>query len=455
MISLDIIANLFFESSLVIDSELNSLRDVFNWIDERNKKTNVRLNLIGLDQTQDWFYDEKKGTIHNLNNSFFSISGLTYETNGKIVQQPIILQPEIGYLGIACKIHNGVLYFLLQAKIEPGNVNAVQISPTIQATKSNFTRRHGGSLPPYFEFFASAHPDSVLVDQVQSEQSSRFFNKRNRNIIVLADDNLMELPTHKWITLGQLRELFKIPNLVNMDTRTVLSCFPLTFSEYRCNLFATSDFDYSAAKSIFSYFSACKMYKNNNVRLCNLFDLNDWVFDNEYIFCRSPFSFDVIFCDIAIDGREVKHWCQPLFRAKGIATFVLFFRTANNGIELLVSSRKEAGNMDAVELGPSIQVEFEPSQKPSPFELELINLLHNRGRVVYDNLLSEEGGRFYHEQNRNVIAELKYDAISDLPDGYFWCSYSTLNHLVQVNNLLNIQLRNLMAIVPLFLYEKD
>jgi hypothetical protein len=32
-------------------------------------------------------------------------------------------------------------------------------------------------------------------------------------------------------------------------------------------------------------------------------------------------------------------------------------------------------------------------------------------------------------------------------DGYFWCDYATLNTLVQVNNTLNIQLRNVLSLL--------
>ena len=65
-----------------------------------------------------------------------------------------------------------------------------------------------------------------------------------------------------------------------------------------------------------------------------------------------------------------------------------------------------------------------------------------------DVLLSEEGGRFYHEQNRNVIIEInKEDVIANEQDGYFWVDYKTLNTLVQVNNCLNIQLRNLLSLL--------
>ena len=41
----------------------------------------------------------------------------------------------------------------MQAKIEPGNINKIQLSPTIQATKSNFTQKHGGRKTELFGIF--------------------------------------------------------------------------------------------------------------------------------------------------------------------------------------------------------------------------------------------------------------------------------------------------------------
>ena len=66
---------------------------------------------------------------------------------------------------------------------------------------------------------------------------------------------------------------------------------------------------------------------------------------------------------------------------------------------------------------------------------------------MFDHLLSEEGGRFYHEQNRNVLMKVKPNEVPQLPNGYFWVDYHTLNELVQVNNTLNIQLRNLLSLL--------
>ena len=114
---------------------------------------------------------------------FFSIEGVDINTNFGVKanwQQPIIHQPEIGILGIITKKINGVLHFLLQAKIEPGNINFVQLSPTLQATKSNYSQVHGGNKPAYLEYFTGSLnvKTVVLIDQLQSEQGARFLMKR-------------------------------------------------------------------------------------------------------------------------------------------------------------------------------------------------------------------------------------------------------------------------------------
>lgn len=207
---------------------VNTTGDLLDWVQQLNETTKVSVRRTSVQEDSFWFYDDYKGEILNRKRSFFSIMGVRYFDNERFVsEQPIILQKEIGYLGIIVKKIDGVLHFLMQAKVEPGNVNCVQISPTIQATKSNFTRAHGGRLPYYFEYFEKAGENgTVLYDQIQSEQGSRFYGKRNRNIILLIEKEIPVYPNYKWMTLGQIKELMKIDNLVNMDTRTVLSGIP-------------------------------------------------------------------------------------------------------------------------------------------------------------------------------------------------------------------------------------
>ena len=69
--------------------------------------------------------------------------------------------------------------------------------------------------------------------------------------------------------------------------------------------------------------------------------------------------------------------------------------------------------------------------------------------ILNDVILSEEGGRFYHEQNRNVIIDFSDVELPQIPEEYMWVDFGTLNYLVQVNNCLNIQLRNLLSIIKM------
>ena len=43
--------------------------------------------------------------------------------------------------------------------------------------------------------------------------------------------------------------------------------------------------------------------------------------------------------------------------------------------------------------------------------------------------------------------QIKIGEMPQLPKGYFWVDYRTLNELLQVNNTLNIQLRNLISLL--------
>ncbi|MEG0834611.1 MAG: NDP-hexose 2,3-dehydratase family protein, partial [Christensenellaceae bacterium] len=136
------------ESWACTDSKQNSTGQLLEWIEERNKTVKVDIKKVAPTKSDVWQYRAEDGCIANSDRSFFTIHGFR---RGEI-EQPIIIQDEIGYLGILCKEISGVLHFLMQAKIEPGNINKIQISPTIQATKSNFMQKHGGNRPAYLDY---------------------------------------------------------------------------------------------------------------------------------------------------------------------------------------------------------------------------------------------------------------------------------------------------------------
>lgn len=424
---------------------MHTIDELLEWINRENQNTFVDIRKIAAADCTGWIFDEN---IHRPDNAFFSVKAIR---NGNY-EQPVLIQDEIGFLGIIAKWIGSELYLLMQAKIEPGNINCVQISPTIQATKSNFTKKHGGREPAFLSYFTS--PEHILVDQLQSEQSSRFLKKRNRNMIVLTERDIEETDKFKWIPLRQLKELMKYDNLVNMDTRTVLSCLPLHYMNVS---YADKAFEASVkypeimeeTTQLYNYINDYKMFDESDFELCNVTDLKTWTIGEKEITANFDATFKVCFCDITIEGREVRRWCQPLFEATSIATFGLVYCSDNGVYKFLVKGKPEIGCFDKMEIGPTVQIDNKKHVN-NAVEERFFALYKNKDLVKNDVLLSEEGGRFYHEQNKNIIvySPEKFD----VPEGYFWVSYATLNVLTQVNNCLNIQLRNLLSLLR-FDYE--
>jgi oxidase EvaA len=264
------------------------------------------------------------------------------------------------------------------------------------------------------------------------------------------------------MTLGQIKALMRMENLVNMDTRTVLSCIP--FCEYGGALNAVAPLakdapllrslaapsDAGLLPRIYQYINNYKMFDMPQKELVPLYALKGWEMRDGAFARGAGYAFQVNFCDIAIEGREVRQWTQPLFEASGMAVVGLFTRVRADRCEFLVRARPEIGCFDGLELGPAVQLEAgaDPAREDAVAALFLEKRRRGEG-VLYDVILSEEGGRFYHEQNVNAIIEVGAAELSELPEGYFWVNFGLLNRLTRINNCLNIQLRNLLALLEI------
>ena len=399
------------ESWANTEGNVHSLDEITKWITGLNSSTHVRVDECSIHDSNFWFYDDYKGEVLNIKRSFFSITGMRLFVNNNFVrEQPVIIQPEIGYLGIICKEIDGVLNFLMQGKIEPGNVNCVQISPTIQATKSNFTRAHGGKLPEYFSYFENASNYNIIYDQIQSEQASRFYKKRNRNIIICIDEDIEVRTNYMWMTLGQIKKLMETDNLVNMDARTVISGIPLVTAQMNDDelklikgLFTEPSLFYSMFHSdpcnflpeIFYSLNNYKMFEDVRIATVPLNQLVDWTVDEYGITCKKDADFMVRYYDIEISGREVHKWKQPLFKAVNMATFGLITKQTGEGTLFLVKIKPEIGSFDRLEVGPCIQWESTHfAGHNDEVERLFAKQLKASDSIVTDVVLSEEAADF-------------------------------------------------------------
>lgn len=453
---------MIIRSLLTKTNPFNSTEEIRQWIERRNREVEVKVERIPFAEMKKW-HSEEDGSIRHDSGRFFSIVGIDVQTdygNNHHWRQPIILQPEVGYLGILTKEIDGVLYCLMQAKIEPGNVNCVQISPTLQATKSNYSRIHEGKSPNYLEYFVNAKPENIILDQLQSEQGARFLRKRNRNIIIKVDEDVPVLEDFRWMTLGQIKELTHYDNMVNMDTRTVLSGLKISdyitpldglrgMSQFGRDMVLSSSTNhtYISTRDHLSWLTNLKARYDLFVNPCSIKDIPDWKKTESEIVRDDKRFFKIIGVNVTISNREVSSWCQPLVQPmqQGICAFII--RKINGVYHFLVQAKLECGNFDVLELAPTVQCLTGNIPTDINHQPEFYHYLMNakKEQIIFDTLQSEEGGRFYKEQNRNLIVEADEDFPLEVPERYTWMTLRQIYKFLRFNNYLNIQARSLIS----------
>lgn len=448
----------YFQSLNPHSKSIESLEEIKEWITDSNEKINVELNPAPLCQLTSWNYSPSK--ISHDSGRFFSIEGLRVQ--GSVDRQaigwdqPIINQPEHGYLGIIVREFNGVLHFLLQAKIEPGNVNKVQLSPTIQATKSNFSRVHKGKSPDYLDDFVNPNPNLILVDQLQTEQGSRFLKKRNRNVIVYSDKVEAIDDRFKWLTMWQIQQIMRENNIVNMDTRTVLSCLPFQFTDnHLSGLSSTSvndlisfnplfsDSSINSTEFILNWLTQKKLECDIASESIALKDLTGWKVNmNEILHVENKY-FKVIGVNVSIENREVTSWSQPMIKPCEKGLIGLGYCLIDSVPHFLVRAKFEIGSFDKIEFAPSIQTSFSNLSSADNWVLEQFSA----GRKVFSVFQSEEGGRFYHEENLNELYEIPYVELHSYSSDFQWMTYKQIHQMMSFSGIVNIQLRTILSMI--------
>ena len=452
------------QSALARDGTHTGRAELRRWFAECARTAPMQVDVLPLDGLTGWRTDPDTGNISHDSGKFFTVEGLRVRiSDGAVPQwdQPIINQPEVGLLGILVKEFEGVLHCLMQAKAEPGNCNGIQLSPTVQATRSNYTQVHHGRPVPYLKHFLTAGRHRIVADVRQSEQGSWFNRKRNRNIILEVEEDIPLLEGFRWLTLGQVHQLLAVDDLVNMDTRTVLSCLPFAGADLLAAFGSWArDFHGSLIRSysedahslhgmdeIRSWITEARIRIDVCTSPVPVDGLRLWRRTGERISHESGLFFDVIGVGVRACGREVAEWHQPMIAPIGIGLAALLVTRVDGVLHVLMHARVEPGYVDVIELGPTVQCAPDnyawlPDAARPRFLQHVLKA--DPDRVLFETTLSEEGGRFYHARNRYVVVEVDVDPDLETPD-FRWMTLCQLVELLRHSYYLNVQARTLVA----------
>jgi dTDP-4-dehydro-6-deoxy-alpha-D-glucopyranose 2,3-dehydratase len=457
-------ASRIMKSAMSGGGPAHGLEELHRWFAEFGRSAYTVVERAPLDRLAGWSRDPESGNIGHHSGKFFTVEGLDVRMPSGPVErwsQPIIVQPEIGILGILVKEFGGVLHCLMQAKVEPGNRDGLQLSPTVQATRSNYTRVHQGRPVPYLDYFRGTARHRVIADVRQSEQGAWFDRKRNRNMVVEVVGDVEPVDGFRWLTLGQVYDLLAQDDLVNMDARTVLSCLPLADAGLAAEFGAAADgfasalirsCDVAAAglhgmHDILRWITEARTRTDVFAQRIPLGQVRDWRFADGKISHESGRFFDVIGMHVTAGDREVGSWSQPMIEPYGTGVVAFLVRNIGGVLHVLMNARVEPGYVDVVELGPTVQCTPEnydvlPAAARPRFLDDVLRA--GPGQIRFEALLSEEGGRFYHALNRYLIIETDTDVETDDPD-FRWMTLSQLVFLLRHSHYLNVQARSLVT----------
>lgn len=444
-------------------------------LDERRAESDFSVQRISFKELRRWELDRSDGLLKLRHDSgrFFSVEGLRVTTNfGPEPEwdQAIIRQNECGLLGIAARIRERVLEFLMQAKTEPGAVNAVQLSPTIQATRSNFTRVHHGRSPEYYELFAEYGAPGRWISRLpQIEQTSRFLGKRNIIAILLLPEEhqIVDCENFLWCTLRDLKELYLVNNNLNMNTCSVLSCIPSMAGvpSSGAQFISGSPAAASLLERLYSSLGLSESNLDRRREPLSIGEIMAWFYEMRERYRISAESrgidelegwslsedglssdyFSVIGVRVKA-SREVGEWDQPLIAQSEPGLSVLVGKSIDDEPCFLFQAKCDVGGNPAVHLAPTVSCSI-PSRRRGtkeapPFLDDVMNIPDDS--FAFNVTLSEEGGRFHHYYIDYKILWDEDFPEHDIPVNFQWIPYRAVFELMR-HGCLNIEARGLFG----------
>ncbi len=405
---------------------------------------------------------------------FFQLAGLRAEARHPGLdrqEQLIICQPTISVNGFLIRHTSDECEILFQTRVEPGNVGGMQLAPTVQSTEANYRRLHGGKPTAFIDYFI-AGDTTFVFDALQSEEGSRYHGKYNRNaVLLLGTQELEPVANFRWVPFEQIKRAVETPNILNTDSRSVLFCLDwkyltwpqLPFSVARSDLSLLMARSYNQPLSeggttpfeALAWLARLRATVSFCAELIPIEGLKNWVIEEGRIAERTT---DLGFCArqfrVIASQREVPFWDQPLIDSGTRGRILLLCQLRDDVLQFLIAASYEIGFLEGIQLSATIVVP--PGKEDyslAPADRRLLDLAgpNTGSRLIASCLQSEEGGRFYQDENRYEIVML--DPAADVPrsDEHRWMTLSQIMALKSAAGVFTIELRCILVLLFKFL----
>ncbi len=407
------------------------------------------------------------GRIRHRSGGFFSVVGVRVEPDPDRARSGVVSliidQPEVGLLGFVAHHGGDQVEILVQAKPEPGNVGLAQAAPTVQATRSNYLRLHGGRPTALLDAFAEPSGETVRV--AQSEQGSRFLGKYNDNAVVFLDDRVDE-PGEEfgWFPVDAVLDALVRDFAVNTDARSVLvTAGPSMLVRHRPPFVRadTGRFGELLAASYRAGRERPRSVVDAERRLADarhrfsfgaepvaVDALEPWILDDRGL-AEPTGELAIVHVAVTTTQREVPAWDQPLVTTPAEGDSVLLAQWQGDQLRFLFALTPEVGLRECVQVHPTVQ------RTPGP-ALEYAELVRRDAELaalgaeaepVVSVRQSDEGGRFLDCVGRYTVSLLPEDVgVPDL-DATIWLTLDQIEDLARRKGFFTNEARSALSLV--------
>tara|TARA_B100000035_G_scaffold260183_1_gene231014 strand:- start:237 stop:1004 length:768 start_codon:yes stop_codon:yes gene_type:complete len=153
------------------------------------------------------------------------------------------------------------------------------------------------------------------------------------------------------------------------------------------------------------------------------------------------------FREVGISG-----WDQPILKEKNNnGGIVGIIRKKTNSIPYyLLEAKAEPGNPDIIQLSPCFQATYSNinqahgGRKPNLHEI-FTNTKKKNFKVLFNKLMSEDGGRLFKKKNRGMIIEVPEKFKIKMNENFIWLSLYQIKMLIKQRSWVNPHVRSLIS----------
>ena len=178
--------------------------------------------------------------------------------------------------------------------------------------------------------------------------------------------------------------------------------------------------------------------------------VKNWHLKKNKIYHKTNNYFSVIGIKVKTNKREITEWNQPIVMGSKMAFagyLIKKFKNTNHYLCRYIFKPGSKVGTFTCSVNTSKLKNYKKSKDLTNFQKNLIlNYFINSKDILYNNILSDEGGRFYHSQIKYMACKLKKNQNIDLPDNYIWLSQNQIIDLINKQKI-DIEARLLFGII--------